>query len=1018
MFAPEQQQQQQQQHTKMIRLHQVGGDQEQQPPDLTTENGIQGENICTEIPNLRESAAKPTIKLPESSTKTSPVKDAEQDSLNHRRTSHRLLTVNRNDCDGSTSSTLSSSRSINGQSTGNLVSSEQRVSANVHASGTSIICSLPLNRLESILGMLNIMQKSPTRTLDLVPTDGALKREQDRSSSSSSSSMVVSAGSDDHAHEGAHDSSSLAYKVLCLYCDRSFSSQKLMIKHTDRIHRIAKERRSSARVLSTALNGTDVSACCHFCHKSKTLNLMSENLPELFKHLISVHSDRYYACEHCTLRFPNDEAREAHMEALHPSTNNGRPKSKAALKAFSHSQNNCTLHHHQQPIVSIVNCKTLKTGIAIEAEESSPPAQEPSSRSMDRLGQSNRMHSNSSSSSSNAKGESAAQNICLRSSLRNANALVADKDADGGKSNTKAFKKSERLLRRNSEPMLLSRLGITQHRLPRQSRRLMAAASSNASASLLSSDTSSSASSTSSTSSVTGPCLGKFGAKKKGLVLANDEGHAVQNCYNKITKLKTIRSTLGNNAMPSADGTGLETMDSNKSSGKGSDGSTANGNPLATSTGPIGDSASGLNNRGTMGTSSLAGNSIWGNNSTVSSVSGNASSNNTAVLVAVSNGVFDEDFYETVTQNVKNNLSCHLDGKLEAPAPGAPSPMSPVAVVPAVRSTVVKSPVLTESKIHEATNLPAVSVMFPTLLTVEQYGTDPKPTTSSAALSSVSSTSSVKTKKPVTKNSWKWKWDFVKKYKYVNENGRIVKKIKQPTIGLRDLSKLDMWTQLTMRTKHELFQHRRSTGSDQLRIPVTDRSCADPSTKSEPILIPEVGANLRNEKRAMVEQLDHILDARLLPHIDLEQNDQRIVKMEPADEEATKEEEPTDLVAEPLDDKEMITTIPPQVQSSSLVPWSNHQPTQPRIRNLEFLQSLQLIQLNQHYQKTPVVLSGEWARPRCYICYGCGAKFNSLKQVEEHRIFRHPHVHSTFYEIVGRELIEKRLYKHFFIPVH
>ncbi|XP_050072618.1 uncharacterized protein LOC126560703 [Anopheles maculipalpis] len=988
--------------TKMIRLHQVGGDQEQQPPDLTTENGIQGEN--TEIPSLRESAPKPTIKPQESSTKASPVEDVEQDSQNQRRTSHRLLTVNRNDPGSSTSTTSSSPRSINGQGSDNNRGSEQSVSTTVEPSSTSIICSLPLNRLESILGMLNIIQKSPMHAPDPVSTDEALRRVQDRSN------VAVSAGSDDRANDVVHDNSSLAYKVLCLYCDRSFSSQKLMMKHTDRIHRIAKERRSSARVLSTALNGTDISSCCQFCHKSKTLNLMSENLLELFKHLISVHSDRYYACEHCTLRFPTDEARETHMEALHPSTNNGRPKSKAALKAFSHSQSNCTLHHHlhhqqQQPVVSIVNCKALKTGIATEANESSSSAQEPSSKTMDRLGHSNRAHS------SNTKGgESATQNVCLRSSLRNANAgSVADKEVESGKSNTKAFKKSERLLRRNSEPMLLSRLGITQHRLPRQSRRLLAAASANVSASLLSSDTSLSASSASSTSSVIGPCLGKFSAKKKGLILANDEGHSVQNCYNKITKLKTIRSTLNTNATTPTDGTGLETVDSNKSSAKPSDGSSAIGNPVVTSTGPIGaDSPPGLNSRGAMSNSSIAGNITWSNST--SGVSGNAISTNAAVLVAANNGVFDEDFYETVTQNVKNNLSCHLDGKLEAHAPGAPSPMSPVAVVPAVRSTVVKSPVSTESKIHEATNLPAISVMFPTLLTVEQYGTDPKPTTSSGTLSSLSSTSLVKTKKPVTKNSWKWKWDFVKKYKYVNENGRIVKKIKQPTIGLRDLSKLDMWTQLTMRTKHELFQHRRGGGNDQQRMLVPRTSCASASAKGEPILMAEVGAALRNEKRAMVEQLDHILDARLLPHIDLEQNDQRIIKIEPVDQEAAREK-PIGLSAEPVDDKAVITL--PQVQSSSLVPWSNHQS---RSRNVDFLQSLQLVQLNDHYQKTPVVLSGEWARPRCYICYGCGAKFNSLKQVEEHRIFRHPHVHSTFYEIVGRELIEKRLYKHFFIP--
>ncbi|XP_052899170.1 uncharacterized protein LOC128305650 [Anopheles moucheti] len=978
--------------TKMIRLP-VGGDQEQSPPDLTSGNGIQSENICTEIPSLRESAPKSAIKMQESSAITAPaeVDLVEQDLQNQRRTSHRLLTANRNDAIGTTS-TISSTRSVSDQ--GNMRSSEQRISSTSDPSSTatSIICSLPLNRLESILGMLSGLKKSPSHTADLV-TANAVSRDQEQNNSSPAGS--------DSTYDAPNDNN-LVFKVLCLYCDRSFTNQKLMIKHTDRIHRIAKDRRSSTRVLSTALNGSDVSSCCHFCHKSKTLNLMSENLPELFQHLISVHSDRYYACEYCTIRFPSDEAREAHMEALHPSTNSGRPKSKAALKAFSHGQNSCTLHH-PQPVVSVVNCKTFKTSGVSRSEATEPLLTlDLCSTSMDRL-----VVNNNSVNNSSTKGESV-QNICLRSSLRNATSQAVEKDPTNGKPKTKAFKKSERLLRRNSEPMLLSRLGITQHRLPRQSRRLLAAASTTANASLLSSETSS-ASSISSTSSAMGTCIGKLTTKKKSLILASDEVQPVQNCYNKITKLKTIRSTLSTNSMMSiADSTNIETTDSGKVLDKAPE-CTTNGGATVTSAGPTSETVGGFINRGTMNNNSLTGNSIWCNSA--GSISINASNGSTAML-ATNNGLFDEDFYETVTQNVKNNLSCHLDGKLEASTPYAPSPMSPVSVVPAVRSTVVKSPVTTDRKIHEATNLPTLSVMFPTLLTVEQYGTDLKPTTSTAMLASVSSVSSAKTKKTVTKNSWKWKWDFVKKYKYVNENGRIVKKIKQPTIGLRDLSKLDMWTQLTMRTKHELFQHRRSN-DDQRQVQASSATQSDPFAKDEPMIIAEAGATLRHEKRAMVEQLDHILDARLLPHIDLEQNDQRIIKLEPSDEHVTKEETPSNLSAEPIDDKAEINVTP--TQCSTLVPWSNHPNTQSN--NMEFLHNLQLIQLNRHHKNAPVVLSGEWARPRCYICYGCGAKFNSLKQVEEHRIFRHPHVHSTFYEIVGRELIEKRLYKHFFIPV-
>lgn len=305
---------------------------------------------------------------------------------------------------------------------------------------------------------------------------------------------------------------------------------------------------------------------------------------------------------------------------------------------------------------------------------------------------------------------------------------------------------------------------------------------------------------------------------------------------------------------------------------------------------------------------------------------------------------FDEDFYESVTGNVKKNLSCHLDGKLES----GPSPMSPVEAVPAVRSILVKSPLIADSEIHEATTISAVTA-FPTLLTEQQYGVDPLLTG--------------KMKKPITRHSWKWRWDCVKKFKYVNEGGKIVKKLKQPMAGSRDLSKLDMWTQLTMRTKHELMfrQENNLTGEDS-QLPVAEAA--------------------REEKRRVIEQLNKILDTRVLPQINLEQNDQSIIKQEK------------------LDDANI----------------GNVRALMPVEADTNFPTMLNLIKLERTNPRPHIVLSGEWARPRCYICFGCGDKFATVRSLEEHKVNKHPYVHSTHYEVVGKELIEVNLLQNFYIP--
>lgn len=316
--------------------------------------------------------------------------------------------------------------------------------------------------------------------------------------------------------------------------------------------------------------------------------------------------------------------------------------------------------------------------------------------------------------------------------------------------------------------------------------------------------------------------------------------------------------------------------------------------------------------------------------------------------------IFDENFYEMVNANVRYNLSCHLDGKLEGAM--SPSPSGPAQSVPSVRSTLVRSPLVIDNEIHEATAISALTA-FPTLLTAQQYGAEPMP--------------SGKMKKPITKNSWKWKWDSVRKYKIVSEGGKFVKKIKQPTAGLRDLSKLDMWTQLTMRSKHELLvqQELLSTGQEGNMA---------------------VGEQVRQEKRRLITQLDDILDTRILPKINLEQNDQRIIKLE--------------------------SHLDEELSSNPSTPCTPAKEPSTSSDDLPSCLMLQRKDPAANKNRKPIVLSGEWARPRCYICFGCGGRFENMKMLDDHKASRHPHVQSTHYEVVGKELMEGDLFRHFFIP--
>ncbi|KAF7404022.1 hypothetical protein HZH68_006816 [Vespula germanica] len=58
-------------------------------------------------------------------------------------------------------------------------------------------------------------------------------------------------------------------------------------------------------------------------------------------------------------------------------------------------------------------------------------------------------------------------------------------------------------------------------------------------------------------------------------------------------------------------------------------------------------------------------------------------------------------------------------------------------------------------------------------------------------------------------------------------------------------------------------------------------------------------------------------------------------------------------------------------------------------------------------------LTGEWSRPRIYICGACAARHVTLREMEDHKSSMHPNVWCSHYEFSGDQ---RELYKHLFLP--
>lgn len=82
----------------------------------------------------------------------------------------------------------------------------------------------------------------------------------------------------------------------------------------------------------------------------------------------------------------------------------------------------------------------------------------------------------------------------------------------------------------------------------------------------------------------------------------------------------------------------------------------------------------------------------------------------------------------------------------------------------------------------------------------------------------------------------------------------------------------------------------------------------------------------------------------------------------------------------------------------------------------DFPASLGLVPNVPNHDLKPAVLSGEWVRPRCYVCCACGAQTRDSKALSSHISTQHPNAQIQYYEIVGEVLLNSDILKHLYVP--
>ncbi|KAK0167195.1 hypothetical protein PV327_004625 [Microctonus hyperodae] len=305
---------------------------------------------------------------------------------------------------------------------------------------------------------------------------------------------------------------------------------------------------------------------------------------------------------------------------------------------------------------------------------------------------------------------------------------------------------------------------------------------------------------------------------------------------------------------------------------------------------------------------------------------------------------FDISFYSSVSCNIRENLLHHLDGKLQN---DINKPLS----LPDTKQQ------HNHQSYHELVNpiqFPIdISLTAATPVDSKEYSANDNCDNTSEYAQKAGKMSRLHPRRVSFE-----KYNFPRKY-----DGK-----EQWTCSINDLSKFDIYTQLTLSKKQQMIKEKSVMDRVQQQAPGF-------STKSD------------------VSQTELTNDTSEIKAIDVCFNDNENV-----------------LVNSSSNDNSINQEINNQNKTSGVTEFSSEFGNFMKLKRWDASSSQEI----ENSKKIIYAeLTGEWSRPRIYICGACTSRHLTLKEMEEHKIFAHPNVWCSHLEFTGDQ---RELYKHLFLP--
>lgn len=363
--------------------------------------------------------------------------------------------------------------------------------------------------------------------------------------------------------------------------------------------------------------------------------------------------------------------------------------------------------------------------------------------------------------------------------------------------------------------------------------------------------------------------------------------------------------------------------------------------------------------------------------------------------------VFDKAFFNRIRCNIEENLLHHIDGKLfkNEESESRISNFEKISNLPPENQSASSENYGCEISLNAVTPVASLSLN-------SQFGEDFE--------------SQIEYGSKPSKKKNQIKTDEVVHYKYFTRR-KFQASILQHKEN-RDLSKLDMWTQLIIKKRQQKMLDDKKSAKEMQEY--TAGAEYKSSIRREELnrILDRRGPfeDLKEEasKKAALDKLN--LDSDNVSHESFSEVREVLNEILNRVFAATEcvdndvEEEVEKVVSSVRVDVREIPSYLNLRQSSSLP--NDEIDRSDKITLICSSQETENFELptNQVRDKNEIVeLSGEWARCRMYICAACGAKLPNMKYLMEHKSLYHQNVWVQHYEFVGNQ---SELYRHLSIP--